>query len=113
VNKVEKNGVVNASIREYLVQHAASLNLEMICKKIQETQEGKQFVMWSEGNFYVDALKPSDLAIKRVGSVRNGNVLEVFSETARYDMLLRWRNHKGILNPAWQISCKRVAPVSA
>ena len=36
-----------------------------------------------------------------------GNVIEVKSGLSIYNLLLRWRNHKGILNPAWQIS-KRI-----
>ena len=39
--------------------------------------------------------------------IRNGNVIEVQSGPTLYRLLLRWRNHKGILNPAWQISMKR------
>lgn len=108
VQKKNKAAIVNDSIREYLKLYGSSLNLEMIAEKIRETQLNKKFVLWHEGNFHVDALSPGDLEIHRIGSIRNGNVIELFSHTARFDMLLRWRNHKGILNPAWQISCKRL-----
>jgi hypothetical protein len=108
VQKKNKAAIVNESIREYLKLHGPSLNLEMIVEKIRDTQLNKKFVLWHEGNFHVDSLTRDDLRIHRIGSIRNGNVLELFSDTARYDMLLRWRNHKGVLNPAWQISCKRL-----
>jgi hypothetical protein len=108
VQKKNKAAIVNDSIREYLKLHGPSLNLEMIVEKIRDTQLNKKFVLWHEGNFHVDSLTRDDLAIDRIGSIRNGNVVELFSKTARYDMLLRWRNHKGVLNPAWQISCKRL-----
>ena len=108
VQKKNKAAIVNESIREYLKLYGSSLNLEMIAEKIRDTQLNKKFVLWHEGNFHVDSLTPDDLHIHRIGSIRNGNVVELFSNTARYDMLLRWRNHKGVLNPAWQISCKRL-----
>ena len=108
VQKKNKAAIVNESIREYLKLHGPSLNLEMIVEKIRDTQLNKKFVLWHEGNFHVDSFTRDDLRIHRIGSIRNGNVLELFSDTARYDMLLRWRNHKGVLNPAWQISCKRL-----
>ena len=108
VQKKNKAAIVNESIREYLKLYGPSLNLEMIVEKIRDTQLNKKFVLWHEGNFHVDSLTRDDLRIHRIGSIRNGNVLELFSDTARYDMLLRWRNHKGVLNPAWQISCKRL-----
>lgn len=41
--------------------------------------------------------------------IKNGNILELKTSNNIYRLLLRWRNHKGILNPAWQISMKRLA----
>jgi predicted secreted protein len=43
-------------------------------------------------------------------SIKNGNTIVLQSAanpSTTFHLLLRWRNHKGILNPAWQISLKR------
>ena len=36
--------------------------------------------------------------------VKNRNTIVLMSDNYEYHLLLRWRNHAGILNPAWQIS---------
>jgi hypothetical protein len=79
VQKKNKAAIVNDSIREYLKLYGPSLNLEMIVEKIRDTQLNKKFVLWHEGNFHVDSLTRDDLAIDRIGSIRNGNVVELFS----------------------------------
>ena len=44
--------------------------------------------------------------IKNKDGLINTIVCSTKSDT-KVNMLLRWRNHAGILNPAWQISLKR------
>ena len=36
------------------------------------------------------------------------NTIIFYNDYTEIHMLLRWRNHAGILNPAWQISIKRL-----
>ena len=104
----EKNKVVNQSITEYLTKHAASIQLDLFSEKVKETQSDKSYVLWSKGKFYLDSIAPQEMANLQFQSVKNGNVVLVKSESNTvYSLLLRWRNHKGILNPAWQISMKR------
>jgi hypothetical protein len=104
----EKNKVVNQSIAEYLMQNASTIQLDLFSEKVKETQSNKSYVLWSKGKFYLDSIAPQEMANLQFQSVKNGNVVLVKSESNTiYSLLLRWRNHKGILNPAWQISMKR------
>jgi len=107
VFKAEKNKVVNDSITDYLTKYGKNIDLAALSDKVKATQEGKIYLLWSGGKFHIDSLKTDELAATEVLDVVNGNVLPVKAGRAIYGMLLRWRNHKGVLNPAWQISMKR------
>lgn len=50
-----------------------------------------------------------DLSELEYLGLKNGNVLQIKSKghAMIYNLLLRWRNHKGVLNPVWQISLSR------
>ena len=106
IEQEAKNAVVNGSITDYLTKHGSSVNLKAFATKVQETQTDKYYVLWSKGAFQVDSLDRKEMTDLTLGPVKNGNVLVVNGATKSYHMLLRWRNHKGILNPAWQISLK-------
>jgi len=103
----EKNAVVNASIADYLTKHGKELDIKSFSEKVKSTQTDKIYLLWCNGRFYIDKLTESEMSDMTYHSIKNGNVLEVKSRNTIYRMLLRWRNHKGILNPAWQISTKR------
>ena len=104
----EKNKVVNQSITEYLTRNASMIQLDAFSEKVKETQSEKSYVLWSKGKFYLDSIAPQEMTNLQFQSVKNGNVVLVKGESNTvYSLLLRWRNHKGILNPAWQISMKR------
>jgi hypothetical protein len=46
--------------------------------------------------------------LTHVEGVKNGNTIVVVSKAGtKHNMLLRWKNHLGILYPAWQISLSR------
>ena len=102
----EKVCVVNASITDYLNQYGARLDLLSFMEKIRNTQKDKIYILWDNQRFYIDMFKETDMSRMSINSVKNGNVIEVKSGNTVYNLLLRWRNHKGILNPAWQISKK-------
>ena len=103
--KKEKNTVVNNSIREYLSLYGHTINLDKLYNKIAKTQKNKMYLLWFKNELHFDELVVDNNMI--VGSIKNGNVLQVKSGNTTYNLLLRWRNHKGILNPAWQISVTR------
>ena len=104
--KKEKFQVVNESITDYLNQYGAQLDLLAFVEKIRRTQTDKIFMLWSDERFYIDKILDNEMACMNEISIKNGNVIEVKSGGTIYNLLLRWRNHKGILNPAWQISKK-------
>jgi hypothetical protein len=104
--KKEKFQVVNESITDYLNQYGAQLDLLAFAEKIRRTQTDKIYMLWSDERFYIDKILDNEMACMNEISIKNGNVIEVKSGASIYNLLLRWRNHKGILNPAWQISKK-------
>ena len=101
--KEEKNKIVNSSITAYLTTYGPTIDISAFYDKIKATQTDKIYLLWSD-KFYIDTLTVEDMEFY---SIKNGNTLQVRSGNTIYNMLLRWRNHKGILNPAWQIGMKR------
>jgi hypothetical protein len=106
VNKKQKAAIVNTSITQYLITYSADIDLELLGQKLKESQENKVYVLWNNESFHLDQINLEDMTLEYAG-VKNGNVLLIKSGSHTFEMLLRWRNHKGILNPAWQISMKR------
>ena len=109
-NKVEKDGIVNDSIKEYLNVHASLINVSSLTKTFRETQLDKHYALWSDDQFHYDRISEAELtglvfdSISKTGNtaiLRAGNLCE-------YKLLLRWRNHKGVLTPAWQIAMRRL-----
>jgi hypothetical protein len=105
--KKEKNSVVNTSIRDYLTKYGNTINIETFSEKVKATQSEKIYLLWCNGKFCLDRLSDEEMSGMTYHSIKNGNVLELKTGNTIYRLLLRWRNHKGILNPAWQISMKR------
>ena len=108
--KQEKNEVVNMSIREYLATHGKDVNIEFFKEKVKASQTDKIFLMWSQQchKFGIDMFSDSEMDDAIFHKIKNDNVLQIKSGNTIYSLLLRWRNYKGILNPAWQISIKRI-----
>jgi len=104
----EKNDIVNASISHYLSEYAKEIDIKSLSEKIKASQTNKIFLLWSKGKFCSDKISEEEMSDMKYHSIKNGNVLEIKSGNTIYGLLLRWRNHKGILNPAWQISMKRM-----
>jgi hypothetical protein len=105
----EKNAIVNQSITDYLTKYGKDIDLKCFSDKVKATQTDKVYLLWSNGKFCSDKISESEMCDMTYHSIKNGNVLEIKSGNTMYGLLLRWRNHKGILNPAWQISMKRLA----
>lgn len=102
----EKNKIVNDSIRSFLEENGSKLDLEKISEKFKHTQKDKIFVLWDLKQFHIDRLCDEDFNIDTNEGIKNGNSILIKSKKSTFQMLLRWRNHKGILLPAWQISIK-------
>lgn len=112
IAKLNKNKVVNDSIRDYLVRYAHSIDTAQLTQKIKQTQQDKIYLLWSNQKFHLDEIHINSIQNIEFAAIGDkGNVIQLRAGVGihrlAFHMLLRWRNHKGILNPAWQISMKR------
>lgn len=106
--KKQKRGIVCDTIRRYLAEYANNLDLSALSADIRDRQSGKVFVLWDLDGFRMDVLHDDELDIVDVEGVKNGNTIVAVSKRGtKHNMLLRWKNHLGILYPAWQISLSR------
>jgi hypothetical protein len=57
--------------------------------------------------FIKEQFDKKDITITRYSHIKNNNTIVLNTESNKtVNMLLRWKNRIGILNPAWQISLK-------
>ena len=109
--KKEKAKVVNDSISEYLSSFGQELDINMFTEKIKESQQDKTYILWGKDmKCHIDSISQEEMSGIVFKNIKNNNaiILESSLTKTMYSLLLRWRNHKGILNPAWQISLKRI-----
>jgi hypothetical protein len=104
----KKAEVVDRSIQTYLERFGPEIRVPDVMKKIHESQANKLFAMWHRGKFTSDSLT---LSLETVAAtVFHGNTKNTIRlrmpDNREFHMLLRWKNHKGVLLPAWQISIK-------
>ena len=107
----EKNAIVNTSITQYLTEYGNTININAFSEKVKATQTEKIYLLWSNGKFSTDMMSEEEMTnitLHSTQPIKNCNVVQLVSKNTIYGLLLRWRNHKGILNPAWQISMKRL-----
>jgi len=102
----EKNAIVNESIHCFLQKYGDQIDLEKLTDKFQTTQKDKIFVLWDLKQFHTDQFDTNDLTLVSNLGLHRKNALVIKSTTCIFHLLLRWRNHKGVLLPAWQISLK-------
>lgn len=101
---LEKAAVVNDSITAYLEAHGASIDLAQLSEKFKSTQAGKQYVLWDLHDFRVVGPLVDFDDLIYAGLNTEKNAILVNGRATQYKLLLRWKNYKGILYPAWQIS---------
>ena len=109
IAKPAKDNVVNASFKSYLETHGREIKLDQFKEKLV-AQNGKVYMLYEPRTktFHIEKFEhcKNDFILDKM-TIRNGNLLEIpAGDDMRYDMLLRWKNHKGVLKPAWQISLK-------
>ena len=64
--------------------------------------------MWDlKHKIFVRQTIKDDYKTLKVVDVKNQNTIVVNSNKFSYHILLRWKNKKGVLYPAWQISIKK------
>lgn len=107
--KAYKKELVDESIAAWLHLVKDKTDLAAITTAFQTSQTGKQFLLCSNGKFFSDRIEPEELVVTAVRGVRLGKYLELQSSRPNtgFSLLLRWKNHAGILYPAWQISMWR------
>ncbi len=96
--------IVKLSISDYLSKYANDIDLVTLKKRLNESQRDKVFIMWKGGKFSTDRISIGEMLEYK--GIKNNNtiVIEDVEQVQEYHLLLRWKNHKGVLNPAWQIS---------
>ena len=105
----EKQKLVHKSIKDYLSQYANQLSLQAVTNDIL-SQQDKTFILWDCNEFRSDKIHPDELQLESIEKVHRNNTIVVVSKAGtKHKMLLRWRNHLGVLYPAWQISLDRSA----
>ena len=106
----EKRDKTNKSIAEWLETNYTKLNLEELSKEFIRSQSDKVFVLWDGDTFNIDTLDKDELVVNNIVGIKNNNTILVNSKNSKiqYALLLRWKNHLGVLKPAWQISMKRI-----
>lgn len=107
----QKRTLVAASIKAYLEKVKDTTNLDALTTEFMRSQSGKRFLIYNGGKFHHDRISDAELTAKSVVGIRNGNTLIIQSAepNTTHEMLLRWKNHLGVLFPAWQISMRRLA----
>jgi adenine-specific DNA-methyltransferase len=105
--KQEKNEIVNESISKYLEIYGKQINIELFIEKLKNTNNDKIYLLWKSNKFCIDFISNDEINNVILHSINKNNI-ELKSNNTIYKLLLRWRNHKGILNPAWQISMTRL-----
>lgn len=100
----DKDALVDKSIHDYLVLYAKQVNFGLLQAKLKDTQTGKVFLMWNGTNFYTQTFSDEMFVLPNEYSLKTGrNKLFHTLVIGNFNLLLRWRNHKGVLNPCWQI----------
>jgi hypothetical protein len=118
-----KSDFVDESISEYIkiIIEGNKFNGKSFLTKISE-QGDKLFIFWDfkKEEFSIDSIdinnntKIIDIThniIREKGKIKNWNifgnsintVVVRLDNNTQYECLLRWKNHKGVLGPAWQI----------
>jgi hypothetical protein len=114
-NKVApQTPIVKESIAEYLVRVADTTDCDALTREFK-SQIQKHFLIYKNGTFHHDMYSEDELTVRRVVRVANNNTLvtESMKDGTFHHLLLRWKNHQGILYPAWQIKLVRAAPATA
>ncbi len=105
--KEEKKRIVSESISKYL-NTKIKLNINEINKYFKEKEKNKYYLLYKNEKFKIDYIKDEELEIVEMKEIKNNNTLILTTKSSSYiSMLLRWKNHLGVLYPAWQISLMR------
>lgn len=107
----EKSKIIDKSIHTYLNNlQKENINFDLIEEKLHVTQANKTYIIWYNKSFSIEYIKQDAIVLNGNFGLKKGKnglvntlVLHTKDPKKSWEFLLRWRNHKGILNPAWQI----------
>ena len=114
LHKKDKKIIVDRSINDYLLRISESINFQKISDLLYP-QTKKHFMLYKDDSFHYDRISPEECRITSLAQLKKGRgevgyhtlVLNTGKEGTTMHMLLRWKNHAGILTPAWQIKIVR------
>jgi hypothetical protein len=109
----EKSDIVCENIHQYLKSlNKKRIDYDKIEDKLNEAIANKTFVMWNGDHFNVEILDDK-IVLDRDYELQKGKnnlyhtiKFKTDNNSMAFMFLLRWRNRKGILNPAFQVSMK-------
>lgn len=104
--------LVYDSIKEFMTARFPEFNIPKIVERVRSTQLGKLFLLQNKttGRWSHDQFEESDFAIgdtPPTTHIKNNNALVIVLPNSTISCLLRWKNHKGVLYPAYQIKVGR------
>lgn len=108
--KKARDTLVKNSITSFLEANVAATSTVAFTEELQRTQVDKCFLLDDGTNFSFDTIHPEEREITAViglNKQKNSILLQSARPGTTYAALLRWKNHKGILYPAWQIKIRR------
>lgn len=104
-----KRIAVKNSIAEYLKTYADRLfDAQRLTHTLKKTQS-KLFMLYHKGSFVGEKFTEQQLTIRQSKPMlitHNSLLYETLCNTTYIHMLLRWKNHQGVLYPCWQISIR-------
>lgn len=105
VMSIEWNEFVDKTIQDFIEK--APFNLVNFKKTIMETQQNKYFMMWDckQKNYCLQTIDLNETDEYKVDTIGK-NFVDVSTHKYKFHILLRWKNGKGIILPAYQISIK-------
>lgn len=109
-----KGAIVDQSIHDYLIGITTDIiDFNIIQGKLYQSQANKTYLLWDGQEFHIDYIKHDELVLDQTFELKFGRnqlantlVLHTKNKHKQWELLLRWRNRKGIQNPAWQIKLR-------
>jgi len=100
----KKKEIVSLSIKKYLTD-IIELDIDNMNKTLIEKQLNKDYILYYKDKFYTDKIRKEELEIIGIEKIKNNNTLVLNTNSnTKILMLLRWKNHIGILYPAWHVA---------
>lgn len=109
IKQKDKDAIVKRSIREFLAAHGSQIDVAAVKSTFDKTQANKQYLLYDPKSkrFLCQSCDFLGGELTFV-CVKKGNVIVLTNGAYEFQLLLRWKNHQGILNPAWQVSVKKI-----